>query len=109
MVKPGGTGRPRLHISARLAPLPPSRFMSPARPSAAPSPKVKTHLVMLCSPVAGDWKDGETESSTRVRLWSDMMLQCERQAPAKPFCRYNRLRKSSAQTCGKKTCHLTVG
>src|SRR5438445_13301013 len=61
MVKPGGTGRPRLHISARLAPLPPSRFLSPARPSAAPSPKVKTHLVMHSSPVAGDWKDWRNE------------------------------------------------
>lgn len=36
------------------------------------------------------------------------MLQCERQAPAKPSCRYNRLRKSPARACGKKTCHLTV-
>src|SRR5690606_39316478 len=46
MVKPGGTGRPRLPISARFAPLPPRRFLSPARPSAAPSPKVYTHLLM---------------------------------------------------------------
>src|SRR5579863_10515538 len=44
MVKPGGTGRPRLAISARLAPLPPSRSRRPALPSALPSPKVKTHL-----------------------------------------------------------------
>src|SRR6185437_16434239 len=44
MVKPGGTGRPRLAISARLAPLPPSRSRMLARPSALPSPKVKTHL-----------------------------------------------------------------
>src|SRR6202048_5492579 len=40
MVKPGGTGRPRLAISARLAPLPPSR----SRSCALPSPKVNTHL-----------------------------------------------------------------
>ena len=40
MVKPGGTGRPRLAISARLAPLPPSRSRRPALPSALPSPKV---------------------------------------------------------------------
>src|SRR6266581_1137098 len=44
MVKPGGTGRPRLAISARLAPLPPRRSRSSALPSALPSPKVKTHL-----------------------------------------------------------------
>src|SRR5271163_3771434 len=44
MVKPGGTGSPRLAISARLAPLPPNRSRRPALPSALPSPKVKTHL-----------------------------------------------------------------
>src|ERR1700732_5177454 len=44
MVKPGGTGSPRLAISARLAPLPPSRSRRPALPSALPSPKVNTHL-----------------------------------------------------------------
>src|SRR5258708_37986258 len=44
MVKPGGTGRPRLAISARLAPLPPNRSRNSALPSALPSPKVKTHL-----------------------------------------------------------------
>src|SRR6201986_4463082 len=47
MVKPGGTGRPRLAISARLAPLPPSRSRNSALPSALPSPKVKTHLPAL--------------------------------------------------------------
>src|SRR5690606_9512825 len=44
MVKPGGTGRPRLLISARLAPLPPKRSRMSARPSALPSPKAYTHL-----------------------------------------------------------------
>src|SRR6266700_3724978 len=44
MVKPGGTGSPRLAISARLAPLPPNRSRRPALPSALPSPNVKTHL-----------------------------------------------------------------
>src|ERR1043166_598918 len=44
MVKPGGTGSPRLAISARPAPLPPSRFFISARPSALPPPKAKTHL-----------------------------------------------------------------
>src|SRR5712692_5368242 len=43
MVKPGGTGRPRLAISARLAPLPPRRSRRPALPSALPSPKLNTH------------------------------------------------------------------
>src|SRR5665213_746965 len=49
MVKPGGTGRPRLAISARLAPLPPSRSRRPALPSALPSPNVYTHLPDLAA------------------------------------------------------------
>src|ERR1700738_1425347 len=44
MVKPGGTGSPRLAISARLAPLPPSKSRISALPSALPSPKVNTHF-----------------------------------------------------------------
>src|SRR5215469_6255449 len=44
MVKPGGTGRPRLAISARPAPLPPRRLRMSARPSALPPPNAKTHL-----------------------------------------------------------------
>src|SRR3954453_23614949 len=53
MVKPGGTGRPRIAISAgvgplppqrsRKPPLPPRRSRKPALPSALPSPKVNTH------------------------------------------------------------------
>src|SRR4051812_18349534 len=53
MVKPGGTGRPRLAISARLAPLPPSKSRISAFPSALPSPNVNTHLPDF-APVA-DW------------------------------------------------------
>src|ERR1700733_383500 len=53
MVKPGGTGKPRLAISARLAPLPPSRSRRPALPSALPSPKVNTHLPDFTASVAG--------------------------------------------------------
>src|SRR4029079_14395980 len=44
MVKPGGTGRPRLAISARPAPLPPRRSRMPGRPSALPLPRRCTHL-----------------------------------------------------------------
>src|SRR5436305_4599941 len=44
MVKPGGTGRPRLAISARPAPLPPRRLRMSARPSGLPLPKPKTHF-----------------------------------------------------------------
>src|SRR5258708_18618244 len=44
MVKPGGTGRPRLAISARPTPLPPRRLRMSARPSALPLPKPKTHF-----------------------------------------------------------------
>src|SRR5665647_2138025 len=53
MVKPGGTGRPRLAISARLAPLPPSRSRISALPSALPSPKVNTHLPAFAALAAG--------------------------------------------------------
>src|ERR1019366_634800 len=53
MVKPGGTGRPRLAISARLAPLPPSRSFISALPSALPSPKVNTHLPDFAAATAG--------------------------------------------------------
>src|ERR1700722_9487738 len=52
MVKPGGTGRPRLAISARLAPLPPSKSRNPALPSALPSPNVNTHLPDLTASFA---------------------------------------------------------
>src|SRR2546423_3409518 len=52
MVKPGGTGRPRFAISARLAPLPPSKSRMSALPSARPSPNVNTHLPGL-PPAAG--------------------------------------------------------
>src|SRR2546430_13646165 len=44
MVKPAGTGRPRLAISARPARLPPRRLRMSARPSALPLPKPKTHF-----------------------------------------------------------------
>src|ERR1035437_6460239 len=44
MVKPGGTGTPMLVISARLAPLPPSRFFMSLLPSALPPPKKYTCL-----------------------------------------------------------------
>jgi len=39
MVKPAGTGRPILVISARPAPLPPSRSRQELSPSALPDPK----------------------------------------------------------------------
>src|SRR5260370_8224326 len=53
MVKPGGTGSPRLAISARLAPLPPSKSRNSALPSALPSPKVNTHLPDFTTSGAG--------------------------------------------------------
>src|SRR3979409_1350592 len=53
MVKPGGTGSPRLAISARLAPLPPSKSRNPALPSALPSPNVNTHLPDFATSAAG--------------------------------------------------------
>src|SRR5260370_22980960 len=53
MVKPGGTGSPRLAIAARLAPLPPSKSRNPALPSALPSPNVNTHLPDFTASAAG--------------------------------------------------------
>src|ERR1700694_6081538 len=53
MVKPGGTGSPKLAISARLAPLPPSKSRRPALPSALPSPNVNTHLPDFATSAAG--------------------------------------------------------
>src|SRR6266481_6347087 len=53
MVKPGGTGRPRLAISARPAPLPPRRLRMSARPSALPLPKPKTHFDLAGALAAG--------------------------------------------------------
>src|ERR1700686_2890916 len=49
MVKPGGTGSPRLAISAKLAPLPPSKSRNPA----LPSPNVNTHLPDFTASAAG--------------------------------------------------------
>src|SRR3954468_2816442 len=66
MVKPGGTGRPRLAISARLAPLPPSRSRSPALPSALPSPKVNTHWPDLTSAGFADGLAGLFFSALRA-------------------------------------------
>src|ERR1700694_2963361 len=53
MVKPGGTGSPRFAISAKLAPLPPSKSRNPALPSALPSPNVNTHLPDFTASAAG--------------------------------------------------------
>src|SRR5262245_38941320 len=51
MVNPGGTGMPRLVISARPAPLPPSRFFMPAFPSALPPPKKYTNFCSIVAPL----------------------------------------------------------
>src|SRR3979411_1884325 len=53
MVKPGGTGSPKLAISAGLAPLPPSKSRRSALPSALPSPNVNTHLPDFAASAAG--------------------------------------------------------
>src|SRR6478735_6533656 len=49
MVKPGGTGSPRLAISARPAPLPPRRLRASARSADLPPPNACTHR---CDPLA---------------------------------------------------------
>src|SRR4051812_420496 len=59
MVNPGGTGTPMLVISARLAPLPPSKFFISLLPSALPPPKKKIRLFeatvrpsgLVCTPL----------------------------------------------------------
>src|SRR4051794_5181516 len=47
MVNPGGTGTPMLVISARFAPLPPSRFFISLFPSALPPPKKKMRFLAV--------------------------------------------------------------
>src|ERR1035437_6800074 len=49
MAKPAGTGKPSRHISARLAPLPPSRFFMLALPSVffRPGPNKYTYFLFL--------------------------------------------------------------
>ena len=46
-VNPGGTGIPKIFISARFAPLPPSKFFISALPSALPSPNRYTYFTIL--------------------------------------------------------------
>src|SRR3954454_24198418 len=53
IVKPGGTGRPALVISARPEPLPPSRSFMFRLPSAFPEPKKYTYFPDL-EPGAAD-------------------------------------------------------
>src|SRR6185312_13892106 len=101
MVNPGGTGRPRLHISARLAPLPPSKFLSPARPSAAPSPKVYTHLVMLVP------RHSTAAACVCPRLLcsrSVKLLRCERQHVLRPDQLLQSIKESSCpKACAPRT------
>src|ERR1700747_3013711 len=66
MVKPGGTGRPRLAISARPAPLPPRRLRMSRRPSALPLPKPKTHFDLAGALVEG-FLGGAFAGAGRVR------------------------------------------
>src|ERR1700719_718647 len=71
MVKPGGTGSPRFAISARLAPLPPSRSRITALPSALPPPKEYTHLAAGALAGAGLMAEGldrEGLGATRFTL-----------------------------------------
>src|ERR1700744_3319148 len=49
MVKPGGTGRPSEAISARLAPLPPSRLRIAPVPSVDSGPNAYTHFAITNS------------------------------------------------------------
>src|SRR3954447_12819017 len=53
MVNPGGTGTPMLVISARFAPLPPSRFFISLFPSALPPPKKKMRFLAAPGRAAG--------------------------------------------------------
>src|SRR5260221_4538284 len=55
MVKPGGTGRPRLAISARPAPLPPRGLRMSAWLSALPLPKPKTHCDLSAALAEAFW------------------------------------------------------
>src|SRR5215204_6003564 len=59
MVNPGGTGTPRLVISARLAPLPPRTCFMPRVPSAAPAPKKYTDFSAVVSGVSAAAAEAE--------------------------------------------------
>src|SRR5262245_51165236 len=62
MVKPAGTGRPIRHISARLAPLPPSSSFCLPVPSADFPPKKYTYLAMMRS------------RTPEVRVWTTLKM-----------------------------------
>ncbi len=62
MVKPGGTGRPIEAISARFAPLPPSRFRSPLPPSETPRRSGK-RTASLLSPLCACVFAGEARQT----------------------------------------------
>src|SRR5207247_9883757 len=68
IVKPGGTGKPRLAISARFAPLPPSSSRIALLPSARPSPKVNTHLPAAGTVCAGDFLAGAAARGLAIAL-----------------------------------------
>src|SRR4051812_35597483 len=73
MVKPGGTGTPRLVISARFAPFPPSSIFMSLVPSAAPPPKKYTDRVRAPLPfpasLAGRESASEIEAGEVVIVW----------------------------------------
>ena len=52
IVKPAGTGSPMVAISARFAPLPPSRFFMEASPSDIPFPKRYTYFTAFSAGAA---------------------------------------------------------
>src|SRR6185503_7780445 len=69
MVNPGGTGRPMLAISARLAPLPPSRFFISFLPSALPPPKKYVRLPALPPDLPAAFLSTAVFALTRMPAW----------------------------------------
>src|SRR5215470_2575205 len=89
MVNPGGTGRPRLVISARLAPLPPSRSLR----SLLPSVKSYTYLVLCVGAVVGATLVGTFSSLKHsVRMWWTARKAEKRRRPARPAPNFRQLR-----------------
>ncbi len=81
-VKPGGTGIPIRAISARFAPLPPSRSRMSAPPSACPAPNWNTRWVVedtvtpLCPDATGRSCHGYTKEPFGRRLISVKAAVC---------------------------------
>ena len=73
-VNPGGTGSPALVISARFAPLPPSRSRIVRSPSAEPPPKKYTYFALGAACLPADLRVDELDLVFLADGFLDMRL-----------------------------------